>query len=191
MPIASCRNDGSCWRSARIRGNCTIEQVAVRLIVVVFVLLGLLYWALLPQSMEARQLFRRWAMRLALVGVVLLLLRLGLPWLAMAGTALLALLRVAAPTLMRMLPLWLLKKSRFDSAQASTTGYANGQNRHTDMTRSRALEVLNLPEGASREEILRAHRELIKRVHPDRGGSSYLAAEVNRARDVLVSDRSR
>ena len=91
---------------------------------------------------------------------------------------------------MRLLPLWLLKRTRFDSAQAKTAGYANGQYRQTDMTRSRALEVLNLPEGASQEDILRAHRELIKRVHPDRGGSSYLAAEVNRARDVLVSDRT-
>ena len=144
---------------------------------------------MLPQSLAARQLFRRWAIRLALVGAVLLLLRLGLPWLAMAGTALLALLRYAVPTLMRLLPLWMLKKTR-DSAQASTADFANGQHRQTDMTRSRALEVLNLPEGASLEDILRAHRELIKRVHPDRGGSCYLAAEVNRARDVLVSDRT-
>lgn len=164
--------------------------MAVRLILVGLLLLGLLYWALLPQSLAARQLFRRWSIRLALVGAVLLLLRLGLPWLAMAGTALLAVLRFTAPTLMRILPIWLLKKTRFDSAQASTAGHSNGQQRPTDMTRARALQVLNLSEGATQEEVLRAHRELIKRVHPDRGGSSYLAAEVNRARDVLISDRA-
>jgi len=162
----------------------------VRLIFVGLVLLGLLYWALVPQSVAARQLFHRWIIRLTLVAVLLLVLRLGLPWLAMAGTALLALVRFAAPTLMRLLPLWLLRKRRFDSTQANTAGHPNAQYRQTDMTRRRALEVLNLPEGASQEEILRAYRELIKRVHPDRGGSSYLAAEVNRARDVLVSDRT-
>jgi len=162
----------------------------VRLIFVGLVLLGLLYWALLPESLAARQSFRRWTIRLALVGAVLLLLRLGLPWLAMTGTALLALLRYAAPTLMRLLPLWLLSKTRFSSAQANTAGDSKRQYGQTDMTRGRALEVLNLPEGATQEEILRAYRELIKRVHPDRGGSSYLAAEVNRARDVLVSDRT-
>jgi DnaJ homolog subfamily C member 19 len=165
--------------------------VAVRLIIVGLGLLSLLYWVLLPQKLEARQSFRRWTIRLALVGAVLLLLRLGLPWLAMAGTAALALLRIAAPTLVRLLPLWLLKRSHVGSPQASTAGHADDRYRPTDMTRNRALEVLNLPQGASREEILRAHRELIKRVHPDRGGSSYLAAEVNRARDVLVSDRAR
>jgi DnaJ family protein C protein 19 len=165
--------------------------VAVRLILIALVLIGLLYWALLPQSPAARQLFRRWTIRLALVGAVLLLLRLGLPWLAMAGAALLALLRFAAPTLMRLLPLWLVKKTRFNSAQASSNGSTNGQYRPTDMTRARALEVLNLPEGASKDEVLRAHRELIKRVHPDRGGTSYLAAEVNRARDVLIAESTR
>jgi curved DNA-binding protein CbpA len=56
------------------------------------------------------------------------------------------------------------------------------------MTRNRAFAVLNLSEGASREEVLKAHRDLIKRVHPDHGGSSYLASEVNQARDVLLSD---
>jgi curved DNA-binding protein CbpA len=59
------------------------------------------------------------------------------------------------------------------------------------MTRAHALEVLDLAEGATRDEILKAYKDLIKKVHPDRGGSSFLAAEVNRARDVLLSDDSK
>jgi len=55
------------------------------------------------------------------------------------------------------------------------------------MTRAQALEVLNLREGATREDIMNSYRDLIRKVHPDRGGSSYLAAQVNRARDVLLS----
>lgn len=54
------------------------------------------------------------------------------------------------------------------------------------MDPGRAREVLGVGPDASREDIVEAHRQLINRLHPDRGGSAYLAAEVNRARDVLL-----
>ena len=56
----------------------------------------------------------------------------------------------------------------------------------TDMTREEALAVLGLAEGASEEEIKAAHRRLIRRTHPDAGGTADLAARINRAKDVLV-----
>jgi len=56
----------------------------------------------------------------------------------------------------------------------------------TDITRSQALAVLGLSEGASEAEIKAAHRRLIVRVHPDAGGSADLAARINRAKDVLL-----
>ena len=56
----------------------------------------------------------------------------------------------------------------------------------TDMTRAEALAVLGLAEGASEEEIKAAHRRLIRRTHPDAGGTADLAARINRAKDVLV-----
>lgn len=49
-----------------------------------------------------------------------------------------------------------------------------------------AYAVLGLSAGASAEEIKAAHRELMKGVHPDHGGSSYLAAKINQARDQLL-----
>lgn len=55
-----------------------------------------------------------------------------------------------------------------------------------DMTREEALAVLGLAEGASEEEIRTAHRRLIRRAHPDVGGTADLAARINRAKDVLV-----
>ena len=54
-----------------------------------------------------------------------------------------------------------------------------------------ARRVLELPALAGREEILDAHRRLIRRVHPDAGGSSDLAHRVNAARDILLSELNR
>jgi hypothetical protein len=64
---------------------------------------------------------------------------------------------------------------------------ANG-GRASGMSRNDALEALALQEGASREEIIAAHRRLIQRLHPDRGGSTYLAALLNQAKDILLRD---
>ncbi len=54
------------------------------------------------------------------------------------------------------------------------------------MDQVEAYQILGLQPGASREDIQAAYRRLIQRVHPDHGGSSYLAARLNQARDVLL-----
>jgi len=54
------------------------------------------------------------------------------------------------------------------------------------MSRREAYETLGLEDGASAEEIVRAHRALMKKLHPDHGGSTGLAARVNQAKDVLM-----
>ena len=55
------------------------------------------------------------------------------------------------------------------------------------MRRAQALEVLGLEEGASEEAIVDAHRRLMQKCHPDRGGNDYLAAQLNQAKDTLLS----
>lgn len=54
------------------------------------------------------------------------------------------------------------------------------------MTRAEAYEILGLEEGADKQEIQETYHRLISRIHPDAGGSTYLAAKINQARDVLL-----
>jgi len=56
------------------------------------------------------------------------------------------------------------------------------------MSREQALEVLGLAPGATMADIREAHHRLMMKVHPDHGGSSYLAAQLNEARDRLLSN---
>lgn len=78
----------------------------------------------------------------------------------------------------RVHPSWREDMARANANDIPSSGSA--------MSRDEAYEVLGLRPGASEEEIRRAHRDLMLKLHPDRGGSAYLAARINMAKDVLL-----
>jgi hypothetical protein len=69
---------------------------------------------------------------------------------------------------------------------SGSTGGSSARSTSGDMTVDEAYAILGLSPGADTEAIKEAHRRLMVKLHPDHGGSDYLATKINRARDVLL-----
>jgi hypothetical protein len=67
-------------------------------------------------------------------------------------------------------------------------GYSNARGREK-MSRSDALNVLGLEEGFTEDQVREAHRRLMREHHPDRGGSDWIAAKLNEAKEFLLGGK--
>ena len=159
----------------------------IRIVILVAVILGVLGlhgYLKAPAAQISKRLKQfGWLAALVLLASLMLTGKLnGL--LAVLGVMLAFLLR-SMPVILKYAPqlhgLW----QRFVAGRAQAQNSSN-QSQSAGMTKTQALQVLGLKSGASEEDIVQAHRKLISRVHPDRGGSDYLAAQINLAKKILL-----
>lgn len=116
-------------------------------------------------------------------------------WVRYAGSAILlavaALLassgRTAVALLLAGWALILWRKKPSDPMKHAQQRAGEAKPARAGLSRREALEILGLHPGATADEIRAAHRRLMQTCHPDHGGSNYLAARLNAAKDVLLS----
>lgn len=158
----------------------------IRLIVVVLLVVAFCFaWRkfLRTPDSSANTPLKKGGITIALFVMVLLISgRLG--WVIPLMGALLAGVLRLLPYLLRYSPL--LQRLWHHSWRSRATADRKIHGNSVGMGQEEALEVLGLVLGASEDEIVVAHRRLIQKFHPDRGGSDYLAARINQAKDVLL-----
>lgn len=128
----------------------------------------------------------------AFLGVLVLLVISGrLHWVGAALGALLPFLRTAYSLVSQVLPYWLKHKK----AQHTPQDEVPVAPPTSAMSTEEAINLLGLKGDITKGDIttdmvVEAHRHLIQKIHPDRGGNDYLAAKINQARDLLISELS-
>lgn len=139
-----------------------------------------------------RQKAAAWKMVLVIGGALLLFMVLTgrVHVLTAAVAALIPLLR-KLPALLKFAPMF--RKAMGGASGPRPGGQSEqagpGGNRTATsgaMTQQEACDILGVKPGCSREDITAAHRRLMLKVHPDRGGNDYLAAKLNEARELLL-----
>ena len=117
------------------------------------------------------------------IGLAILAATGRLSWIAAVGAALLPFLKRGL-SLIRYLP-WF--KSAYGAYQ-QTKGNANTPHPSGDLSTEEACQILGLGTHPTRDEVIAAHRSLMQKLHPDRGGSTYLAQQLNAAKRVLLKN---
>lgn len=90
--------------------------------------------------------------------------------------------------LLRFAPLFKNLFTNIPASNGKSDGKETANSINTISTKEEAYKILGVDENASKDEIIAAHRNLIQKIHPDRGGNDYLAAKINQAKDFLLKE---
>lgn len=116
---------------------------------------------------------------------VYLLIKAGLPHIAAGLGGIIAL----APHFRRIIQLFYTFKLFKGVFKETKSASSKTGNKNISMTTKQACEILDVDENASKKEIEDAYKRLMKKNHPDIGGSKYFATELNKAKEVLLRDK--
>ncbi|NKB76570.1 MAG: DnaJ domain-containing protein [Gammaproteobacteria bacterium] len=161
--------------------------MATRLFIALVILAGTMWYLSWYRTASNKQ--RNQSLRTGLLygvaGVLLLLVITGrIPWLF-------AIISAAIPWLNRAMTLKAIWGQFKGKGQNPGGNQGSGQNHRPPgvggLSISEAYEILGLEPGATTEEIIQAHKKLMQKNHPDRGGSDYLASKINTAKDILLN----
>ncbi|WP_250460957.1 molecular chaperone DnaJ [Microbulbifer litoralis] len=138
---------------------------------------------------QRRKLLLQWTLVAVALVAVLLAISGRLHWVGAAVAVALPILGRALGWLGRHLP-WLapLIAGRAQARRERQSTDSAGADRSPTLTTEEARRLLDVGANASREEIVNAHRRLIQKLHPDRGGNDYLASRINAAKALLLRD---
>ena len=167
---------------------------------ILLVAVGIFAWLALqkfkttPPS-QRRKLILQWTLIALAFAAVLLAITGRLHWvgaaIAMALPVINRLWRVFGKHLPWIAPI-IAKRAQARQEKTGADGEGSGKGnqqkppREPQLTVAEARQILSVHANASREEIIGAHRKLIQKFHPDRGGNDYLASRINAAKELLL-----
>ncbi len=139
-------------------------------------------WKNAPDEAERRRLVRN-AILYGLLAVIFVLAAMGrIHWLGAIFAALFPILKFVFAALFRFFP---ALAQIYAKRQSPNTKEAS---KASTMSLEEARQVLEVAEGASKDDIQLAYKKQMQKVHPDKGGSAYFATKLNEARDVLIKN---
>lgn len=136
---------------------------------------------------ERKKSMIKYGLYLAAIVLIILVLLGRLHWISAGIAALLPLAQKLFYTGMRVMPFlkyWQTQKQKGDSSsdqQASSNTFSG------KMSVAEAQEIMGLDTIENAAQVSKRHKQLMQKMHPDRGGSDYLAAQINQAKETLIN----
>lgn len=161
-------------------------RLLLPILLIIFFIWAVKYARQLPKAKKRRFWFKLGAITVIAVAIILLVSG-RMHWLGAMAIAAVPLLGRAAGIALRAWPFLQLYKNH-KSKQEQTN--SSTPNRSHSMTVDEAAEILGVDKNADKAAIIAAHKHLMQRVHPDRGGNDHLASQVNAAKDLLLKTYS-